>query len=159
MEQTLPASIRLGRALDLPAAVDEAKLLEEMEALAAKNQVFKSFIGAGYHDTFVPPVILRNIFQNPGWYTQYTPYQPEISQGRLEALLNFQTMVIDLTGLPVANASLLDEGTAAAEAMHLFAAQAKAGHDALLRLRPGPPPDAGGGAHPRRGPRHSGAGG
>jgi glycine dehydrogenase len=132
VEQTLPASIRLGRALDLPAAVDEAKLLEEMEALAAKNDVFKSFIGAGYHDTFVPPVILRNIFQNPGWYTQYTPYQPEISQGRLEALLNFQTMVIDLTGLPVANASLLDEGTAAAEAMHLFAAQAKAGHDAFF---------------------------
>ena len=124
VEQTLPASIRLGRQLDLPAAVDEAKLLEEMEALAARNQVFKSFIGAGYSDTVVPPVILRNIFQNPGWYTQYTPYQPEISQGRLEALLNFQTMVIDLTGLPVANASLLDEGTAAAEAMHMFAAQA-----------------------------------
>ena len=132
VEQTLPASIRLGRQLDLPAAVDEAKLLEEMEALAARNQVFKSFIGAGYSDTVVPPVILRNIFQNPGWYTQYTPYQPEISQGRLEALLNFQTMVIDLTGLPVANASLLDEGTAAAEAMHMFAAQAKEGHEAFF---------------------------
>ncbi|HET9034848.1 MAG TPA: glycine dehydrogenase (aminomethyl-transferring), partial [Myxococcaceae bacterium] len=117
VDQTLPASIRFRRGLDLPPAVDEARLLEELEVLAAKNQVFKSFIGQGYFDTVVPPVILRNVFQNPGWYTQYTPYQPEISQGRLEALLNFQTMVIDLTGLPVANASLLDEATAAAEAM------------------------------------------
>jgi len=132
VDQTLPATIRLRRALDLPPAVDEARLLEELEALAARNQVFRSFIGEGYSDTVVPPVILRNVFQNPGWYTQYTPYQPEISQGRLEALLNFQTMVIDLTGLPVANASLLDEGTAAAEAMHLFQALAKPGHDAFF---------------------------
>jgi glycine dehydrogenase len=132
VDETLPADIRLRRALDLPPAVDESRLLEELEALAAKNQVFKSFIGTGYHDTIVPPVILRNVFQNPGWYTQYTPYQPEISQGRLEALLNFQTMVIDLTGLPVANASLLDEATAAAEAMHLFEAVAKPGHEAFF---------------------------
>ncbi|HZW89406.1 MAG TPA: glycine dehydrogenase (aminomethyl-transferring), partial [Myxococcaceae bacterium] len=132
VDQTLPANIRLARGLDLPPAVDEARLLEELEALGARNQVFRSFIGQGYSDTFVPPVILRNVFQNPGWYTQYTPYQPEISQGRLEALLNFQTMVIDLTGLPVANASLLDEGTAAAEAMHLFEALAKPGHDAFF---------------------------
>jgi glycine dehydrogenase len=132
VDETLPADIRLRRELDLPPAVDEARLLEELEALAAKNQVFKSFIGTGYHDTIVPPVILRNVFQNPGWYTQYTPYQPEISQGRLEALLNFQTMVIDLTGLPVANASLLDEATAAAEAMHLLEAVAKPGHEAFF---------------------------
>jgi glycine dehydrogenase len=132
VDQTLPASIRFRRGLDLPPAVDEARLLEELEVLAAKNQVFKSFIGQGYFDTVVPPVILRNVFQNPGWYTQYTPYQPEISQGRLEALLNFQTMVIDLTGLPVANASLLDEATSAAEAMHLFQALAKPGHDAFF---------------------------
>jgi glycine dehydrogenase len=132
VDETLPTDIRLRRELDLPQAVDEARLLEDLEALAAKNQVFKSFIGIGYHDTLVPPVILRNVFQNPGWYTQYTPYQPEVSQGRLEALLNFQTMVIDLTGLPVANASLLDEATAAAEAMHLLEAVAKPGHEAFF---------------------------
>jgi glycine dehydrogenase len=132
VDETLPTDIRLRRELDLPQAVDEARLLEDLEALAAKNQVFKSFIGIGYHDTLVPPVILRNVFQNPGWYTQYTPYQPEISQGRLEALLNFQTMVIDLTGLPVANASLLDEATAAAEAMHLLEAVARPGHEAFF---------------------------
>src|SRR2546421_12220952 len=117
IDQTVPRQIRLGKALKLPAAVSEPGILEELERLAAKNQVFRSFIGMGYSDTVTPGVILRNIFQNPGWYTQYTPYQAEISQGRLEALLNFQTMVADLTALPLANASLLDEATAAAEAM------------------------------------------
>ncbi len=115
--QTVPESIRLNRALALPAAVSEAELLVELEALANKNQLFRSYLGMGYSDCITPPVILRNVLQNPGWYTQYTPYQAEIAQGRLEALLNFQQMVMDLTGMPVANASLLDEATAAAEAM------------------------------------------
>ena len=118
--ETVPTAIRLARRLDLNAAVTEHELIAQLEALAAKNQVFRSFIGMGYHDTITPPVLLRNILQNPGWYTAYTPYQAEISQGRLEALLNFQTMLIDLTGLEVANASLLDEATAAAEAMTML---------------------------------------
>jgi glycine dehydrogenase len=116
---TVPQSIRLGRKLDLPLGLTEAALLERANELGKKNEVWRSFLGMGYSDCITPPVILRNVIQNPGWYTQYTPYQAEIAQGRLEALLNFQTMVIDLTGLPVANASLLDEATAAAEAMHL----------------------------------------
>jgi glycine dehydrogenase len=119
IDRTVPASIRLARPLALPAGKSEFGLLQDVQAIAARNQVFRSYIGQGYSDTVTPPVILRNVLENPGWYTQYTPYQPEISQGRLEALLNYQTMVIDLTGLPVANASLLDEGTAAAEAMTL----------------------------------------
>src|SRR3954466_10194545 len=120
IDRTVPASIRLQRALDLPPGRSEFGLLRELSEIAAKNEVFRSYIGMGYSDTVTPPVIQRNILENPGWYTQYTPYQPEISQGRLEALLNYQTMVSDLSGLPVANASLLDEGTAAAEAMTMF---------------------------------------
>src|SRR5580693_2720432 len=119
LAETVPPEIRLRAPLDLAAPVGEAEVLRELRALADQNQIWKSFIGLGYYDCFTPPVIQRNILENPGWYTQYTPYQAEISQGRLEALLNFQTMVADLTGLPVANASLLDEATAAAEAMHL----------------------------------------
>ncbi|HEX2095505.1 MAG TPA: aminomethyl-transferring glycine dehydrogenase [Longimicrobiaceae bacterium] len=117
IDATVPESIRLGRPLALGPERSEYELLQELRAMMSRNRVFRSFIGMGYHDCIVPPVIQRNILENPGWYTQYTPYQAEIAQGRLEALLNFQTMVIDLTGLPIANASLLDEGTAAAEAM------------------------------------------
>jgi glycine dehydrogenase len=119
VSETVPASIRMQKPLALPAGLTEAALLERARELGAKNEVWRSYLGMGYADCITPPVILRNIIQNPGWYTQYTPYQAEIAQGRLEALLNFQTMVIDLTGLPIANASLLDEATAAAEAMHL----------------------------------------
>ncbi len=115
--QTIPASIRAKRTLSIGEPKCEAELLAELKQIAQQNTVFRSFIGMGYHGTITPGVILRNILENPGWYTQYTPYQAEIAQGRLEALLNFQTMVSDLTGLPLAGASLLDEGTAAAEAM------------------------------------------
>src|SRR5512144_43472 len=123
--QTVPAGIRLGRALDLPEPLSEEQALAELRRKASQNRVFRSFIGMGYFDCHTPAVILRNVLENPGWYTQYTPYQAEISQGRLEALLNFQTMVADLTGLPLANASLLDEATAAAEAMHMCLAIAR----------------------------------
>jgi glycine dehydrogenase len=116
---TVPTAIRLGRALDLPPARSEQEMLARARELAAQNTVRRSYIGMGYYGTHTPPVILRNVLENPGWYTQYTPYQAEIAQGRLEALLNYQTMVTDLTGLELANASLLDEGTAAAEAMTL----------------------------------------
>ncbi len=119
IDQTVPASIRLARALDLPAAKSEAELLALADQLGKTNRVARSYLGMGFSDCVTPPVILRNVIQNPGWYTQYTPYQAEISQGRLEALLNFQTMVTDLTGFEIANASLLDEATAAAEAMAL----------------------------------------
>ncbi len=118
--QTVPDSIRLKKPLDLPAAQTEFEYLTELRRVAKLNKVARNFIGQGYHGTITPAAILRNVFQNPGWYTQYTPYQAEVSQGRLESLLNFQTMVSDLTGLPIANASLLDEGTAAAEAMNMF---------------------------------------
>jgi glycine dehydrogenase len=115
----VPRSIARSRAMAIPSPVTEAAALKQLKAIAAKNQVFKSYIGQGYYGTYLPGVILRNILENPAWYTAYTPYQPEISQGRLEALINFQTMVCDLTGMPVANASMLDEATAAAEAMTL----------------------------------------
>src|SRR3569833_2720395 len=119
MSQTLPSSIQQKAPLDLGRAFSEAEALAHMRELAAQNQVFTSLIGTGYSGTILPAVIQRNVLENPAWYTAYTPYQPEISQGRLEALFNFQTMICDLTGLDVANASLLDEGTAAAEAMAL----------------------------------------
>ena len=118
--KTIPTAIRLNRELQVDAGITEAEYLQKISAIGQKNQVLKSFIGLGYHETLVPSVILRNVLENPGWYTAYTPYQAEIAQGRLEALLNFQTMVLDLTGMEVANASLLDEGTAAAEAMIMF---------------------------------------
>jgi len=117
IDAVVPESIRLRRPLALPPARTEQESLASLREMAQRNQVFRSCLGLGYHDCIVPPVVQRNVLENPGWYTAYTPYQPEIAQGRLEALLNFQTMVADLTGLPIANASLLDEGTAAAEAM------------------------------------------
>ncbi len=117
IDKTIPAAIRIQHPLELLAAKSEYAALAELKEIASKNQVFRSYIGTGYHDCITPPVIGRNILENPGWYTAYTPYQAEIAQGRLEALLNFQTMIVDLTGLEIANASLLDEGTAAAEAM------------------------------------------
>lgn len=120
ISETIPASIRSQHALQIPPACSEAELLDKLERLAARNAPFRSFIGMGYYDTITPPVIQRNVLENPAWYTAYTPYQAEIAQGRLEALLNFQTMVIDLTGLELANASLLDEATAAAEAMMML---------------------------------------
>ncbi|MGY6522463.1 MAG: aminomethyl-transferring glycine dehydrogenase [Mongoliitalea sp.] len=120
IDQTIPKSIQLTKQMDLPAAQSEAEFLKDFKKLATKNKIFKSFIGLGYYDTIVPGVILRNILENPGWYTAYTPYQAEIAQGRLEALINFQTVVMELTGMEMANASLLDEATAAAEAMTML---------------------------------------
>ncbi len=128
----VPASIREKLALALPPAASEARVAAELRALAARNTVLASMIGLGYYDTITPPVIRRNVLENPAWYTAYTPYQPEISQGRLEALLNFQTMVEDLTGLPVAGASMLDESTAAAEAMALAHRSVKQGDTFLV---------------------------
>lgn len=126
IDQTIPAGIRMGKSLALPEAKSEYQFLQDFKKIASRNKVYKSFIGMGYTDTITPGVILRNVLENPGWYTAYTPYQAEIAQGRLEALVNYQTMIIDLTGMQIANASLLDEGTAAAEAMHLLFASRKA---------------------------------
>jgi glycine dehydrogenase len=133
IDATIPAKIRFRGGLDLPKGMTELEVLSYFRSLAAKNQVFRSFIGMGYSDCVTPPVIQRNIIENPGWYTAYTPYQAEIAQGRLEALLTFQTMVIDLTGVEIANASLLDEATAAAEAMTMsYALKGKPGKEVFL---------------------------
>src|SRR5262249_53862760 len=119
---TVPQSIRSSRPLQLAPAAGEREALEALARIATQNRVFRSYLGMGYSDCITPPVIRRNVLENPAWYTQYTPYQAEISQGRLEALLNFQTLVMDLTAMRIANASLLDEATAAAEAMTLLRA-------------------------------------
>src|SRR5579884_1794726 len=120
MDEAIPRRIRLNEELALPDGIGEHEFLTELRRIGARNQLFKSYIGLGYYDTITPSVILRNVLENPGWYTPYTPYQAEIAQGRLEALLTFQTMVKDLTAMDVANASLLDEATAAAEAMTMI---------------------------------------
>src|SRR4051812_34851985 len=130
IDATVPSGIRLKRPLAIHGALSEFDALANLRGMARKNQVFRSYLGLGYYDTLTPPVIQRNVLENPGWYTAYTPYQAEIAQGRLEALLTFQTMVMDLTGLEIANASLLDEGTAAAEAMAMaYAARGKPGKE------------------------------
>src|SRR5689334_6602949 len=120
IDEAIPRSIRLSRPLNLPAAESEHQFLRRLGQIARRNRTNRSYIGLGYHDTITPSVILRMVMENPGWYTPYTPYQAEIAQGRLESLLNFQTMVSDLTGMEVANASLLDEATAAGEAIALL---------------------------------------
>ena len=120
ISQTIPESIRLSKPLKVAPGVSEFQYLKDLRKIASKNKLFRNCIGMGYYGTIIPPVIQRNVLENPGWYTAYTPYQAEIAQGRLEALLNFQTMVMDLTGMPIANASLLDEATAAAEAMAML---------------------------------------
>ncbi|WP_444882578.1 aminomethyl-transferring glycine dehydrogenase [Microbulbifer sp. PSTR4-B] len=125
IEKTVPEAIRKTDELDLADAINEVEALAELKDIAARNKIYRTFIGMGYHDTITPNVILRNVLENPGWYTAYTPYQPEIAQGRLEGLLNFQQMIMDLTGMELANASMLDEGTAAAEAMAMCKRQVK----------------------------------
>ena len=121
LDKTIPSRIRLKAPLNLPEkGMNEFEYLNHINAIASKNKVFRSFIGMGYYSAITPAVIVRNVLENPGWYTAYTPYQAEISQGRLEALLNYQTMIMDMTAMPIANASLLDEATAAAEAMIMF---------------------------------------
>ncbi len=132
VDTAVPRSVHSDTPLALEDGRSEHEVIAELRALAGRNRVLPSMIGLGYHGTVTPPVILRNVLENPAWYTAYTPYQPEISQGRLEALLNFQTVVTDLTGLPVAGASLLDEATAAAEAMTLARRTSKASEDAVF---------------------------
>jgi glycine dehydrogenase len=133
IDKTVPAGIRMNGMLNIPPSISENEYLQLIKDISLKNKVYKNYIGQGYYDTITPSVILRNVFENPGWYTQYTPYQAEISQGRLESLLNFQTMVSDLTALPLTNASLLDEGTAAAEAMTMFFNTLNKDHDHITR--------------------------
>ena len=135
ISRTVPSAIRMKHTLNIPSAISEAEYIADVKEISLKNKVFKTYIGQGYYDTHTPSVILRNLFENPGWYTQYTPYQAEISQGRLESLLNFQTMVSDLTALPIANASLLDEATAAAEAMAMFFNMLNKNHDHIERAK------------------------
>ncbi|MCZ6756723.1 MAG: glycine dehydrogenase (aminomethyl-transferring), partial [Bacteroidetes bacterium] len=132
IDETIPAKIRMSTPLDLPDALTETELIDRLAAHAENNRVFRSYIGMGYYGTITPLAIRRGILENPSWYTQYTPYQAEISQGRLEALLNFQTVIVDLTGLEIANASLLDEGTAAAEAMMMLNRHSRRRHGNLF---------------------------
>ena len=150
IDQTIPKSIRQEKPLEFGRALSERELLYYIREVASKNQLFTSLIGQGYHGTVTPPVIQRNILENPAWYTAYTPYQPEISQGRLEALLNYQTMICDLTGLPVANASLLDEGTAAAEAMAMAQRVSKSKANGVLCRSGVPSAEHRGYENPRR---------
>ena len=133
INKTVPPAIRMNKALNIPAGISEHEYLQLLKEISLKNKTYKSYIGQGYYDNIIPSVILRNVFENPGWYTQYTPYQAEISQGRLESLLNFQTMVADLTALPLTNASLLDEATAAAEAMTMFFNTLNKDHEHITR--------------------------
>ncbi|HEX6973589.1 MAG TPA: hypothetical protein VF147_04270, partial [Vicinamibacterales bacterium] len=136
IDQTIPSGIRSAKPLDLPEGESEQAYLRRLRSIASRNTIARSYIGMGYYDCHTPAVILRNVFENPGWYTPYTPYQAEIAQGRLESLLNFQTVVKDLTGMEIATASLLDEGTAAAEAMTMFhrlqTRKAPAGQESLF---------------------------
>ena len=154
IDEVVPRSIRLSSPLALGEPATELHATTELSAHAMRNEIWRTFIGMGYYGTYTPAVIQRNVMENPGWYTAYTPYQAEISQGRLEALLNFQQMVIDLTGLPVANASLLDEATAAAEAMTMIRRSSKSKAERLLRRCRRASAGARGDAHARQVARH-----